>query len=237
MEMNAPINPQLCDLSCTLSGNLDPLPDEWKIFPWSRFPGYTISERAGRQTSWVWEYGFDIQPSDSPTKRKWVCKRCLRKVKPKMSDFSAISTQNIENHLFKEHGLVYSSGKRKPLAPLKGVKEKTPLRNIIEILNLNTSDPKEQAIANTLIQHFDKDHFQKLLIKWVVDANVSFRQPKHCRLRYLFEYLSPSVVVTNAHISPDTVYKRIVDLYLRYKKWIIDYLKSTPGLIHIVFDS
>jgi hypothetical protein len=72
MEMNAPINPQLCDLSCTLSGNLDPLPDEWKIFPWSRFPGYTISERAGRQTSWVWEYGFDIQPSDSPTKRKWV---------------------------------------------------------------------------------------------------------------------------------------------------------------------
>ena len=33
MEMNTAINPQLCDLSCTLSGNLDPLPDEWKIFP------------------------------------------------------------------------------------------------------------------------------------------------------------------------------------------------------------
>src|ERR1700710_1016864 len=83
MEMNAPINPQLCDLSCTLSGNLGSLPDEWKIFPWSRFPGYTISERAGRQTSWVWEHGFDIQPSDSPTERKWVCKPCLKKPKPK----------------------------------------------------------------------------------------------------------------------------------------------------------
>jgi hypothetical protein len=33
MEMDAPINLQLCDLSCSLSGNLDTLPDEWKILP------------------------------------------------------------------------------------------------------------------------------------------------------------------------------------------------------------
>jgi hypothetical protein len=211
MEMDAPINPQLCDLSCSLPGNLDPLPDEWKIFPWSRFPGYTISERAGRQTSWVWEHGFDIQPSDSPTKRKWVCRPCLKKPKPRTSEFSAVGTQNIENHLFKEHSLVDSSGKRKPPAPPKGIKEKTPSRNIVEMLNLDASDPKEQAIANALIQRFDKDRFQKLLIEWVVDANVSFRQPEHRRLRYVFEYLNPSVAVTNAHISHDTVHKRIVD--------------------------
>ena len=82
------------------------------------------------------------------------------------------------------------------------------------MLNLDASDPKEQAIANALIQRFDKDRFQKLLIEWVVDANVSFRQPKHRRLRHVFEYLNPSVTVTNAHISHDTVRKRIVDLYL-----------------------
>lgn len=236
MEMDVPINPRLCDLSCSLPGNLDPLPDEWKIFPWRRFPGYTISERAGRQTSWVWEHGFDIQPSDSPTKRKWVCRPCLKKPKPRISEFSAVGTQNIENHLFKEHSLVDSSGKRKPPAPPKGIKEKTPSRNIVEMLNLDASDPKEQAIANALIQRFDKDRFQKLLIEWVVDANVSFRQPEHHRLRHVFEYLNPSVAVTNAHISHDTVRKRIVNLHLQYKKWIINHLKSTPGLIHIAFD-
>ncbi|KAM0742755.1 hypothetical protein ACQRIT_002932 [Beauveria bassiana] len=55
------------------------------------------------------------------------------------------------------------------------------------MLNLDTSNPKEQAIANALIQRFDKAHFQRLLLEWVVDANVSFRQPEHWRLRRVFE--------------------------------------------------
>ncbi|KAM4067718.1 restless-like transposase [Hirsutella rhossiliensis] len=71
--------------------------------------------------------------------------------------------------------------------------DKNPSKNIVEMLNLNASDPKEQGIANALIQRFDKDHFQRLLLEWVVDANVSFRQPEHCRLRHIFEYLNPSV--------------------------------------------
>ncbi|KAM4060428.1 restless-like transposase [Hirsutella rhossiliensis] len=208
METDVPTKPQRASDGGSSSKsfvNMDALQDEWSIFPWNHFPGYTISERAGRQTSWVWQHGFDIQPSDSPTKRKW----------------------NIENHLFKEHRLVDLSGKRGPPALGKGTRDKTPSKNIVEMLNLNASDPKEQGIANALIQRFDKDHFQRLLLEWVVDANVSFRQPEHCRLRHIFEYLNPSVAVTNAHISHDTVRKRIVDLYTRYKTCVIDNLKST----------
>jgi hypothetical protein len=108
-----------------------------------------------------------------------------------MTDFSAVGTQNIEKHLFREHGLVDKSGRRKPPALWKGKQEKTPSRNIVEMLNLDTSDPKEQAIANALIQRFDRDHFQRLLLEWVIDANISFRQPEHGRLRRIFEYLNP----------------------------------------------
>ena len=47
MEIVGPINPQLSDLS--LSGSLDPLPDEWKIFPWSRIRAIRfLSVLAGR---------------------------------------------------------------------------------------------------------------------------------------------------------------------------------------------
>jgi hypothetical protein len=116
------------------------------------------------------------------------------------------------------------------------MQEKTPSRNILEMLDLDTSDPKEQAIANALIQRFDRDHFHRLLLEWVVDANISFRQPEHCRLRRIFEYLNPSVAATNAHISHNTVRKRIVDLHLRHKAHIIDYLRKVPGQIHIAFD-
>ncbi|KAJ3454555.1 hypothetical protein MRS44_013155 [Fusarium solani] len=170
MDANVPIKrrqPSDCNASSATLINLDALPDDWKIFPWNKFPGFSISERVGRQTSWVWQHGFDIQARDSPTKRKWVCGPCLQKPKPKTTDFSAVGTQNIEKHLFREHGLVDESGKRKPPALWKGMQEKTPSRNIVEMLNLDTSDPKEQAIANALIQRFDRDHFQRLLLEKV----------------------------------------------------------------------
>ncbi|RKK19120.1 hypothetical protein BFJ67_g17583, partial [Fusarium oxysporum f. sp. cepae] len=76
--------------------------------------------------------------------------------------------------------------------------EEDPSRNIVEMLHLDTSDAKEQAVANALIQRFDRDHFQRLRLELVVDANVSFRQPEHCQLRHIFEYLNPSVAATNA---------------------------------------
>ncbi|KAK2470539.1 hypothetical protein H9L39_17835 [Fusarium oxysporum f. sp. albedinis] len=206
MDANVPVKCQSPDCSAPSASpnNLDASPGDWKAFPWHKFPGFSISERVGRQTSWVWQHAFDIQARDSPTKRKWVCKHCLRKAKPKMTDFSAVGTQNIEKHLFREHGLVDKSGRRKPPALWKGKQEKTPSKNIVEMLNLDTSDPKEQAIANALIQRFDRDHFQRLLLEWVIDANISFRQPEHGRLRRIFEYRNPSVAATNAHISHDT---------------------------------
>ncbi|KAM3536989.1 hypothetical protein ARSEF1564_010086, partial [Beauveria bassiana] len=224
-----------CDAQIEPFLSSDSSPDDWIIFPWNKFSGFTISERAGRQTSWIWQHGFDIQSCDSPLTRKWVCRPCLKKPKPKTSGFSAVGTQNIEKHLFKEHRLVDESGRRPP-ATEKGWKDKTPSRNIAAMLSLNAHDPKEQAIANALIRRFDRDHFQKLLLEWVVDANISFRQPEHGRLRRIFEYLNPSVAVTNAHISHSTVRKRIVDLHRRHKAQIIDHLRNIPGKIHIAFD-
>ncbi|EXL65130.1 hypothetical protein FOPG_18635 [Fusarium oxysporum f. sp. conglutinans race 2 54008] len=184
------------DVSSVPLIDLDALPDDWEIFPWNKFPGFTTSERASRQTSWVWLHGYDIQDQTSPTKRKWVCRPCLQKPKPRISDFPSAGIQNIEKHLFREHKLVDESGKRQ-LALGTGLK-KTPSRNIVEMLHLDTSDAKEQAVANALIQRFDRDHFQRLRLELVVDANVSFRQPEHCQLRHIFEYLNPSVAATNA---------------------------------------
>jgi hypothetical protein len=65
-----------------------------------------------------------------------------------MTDFSVVGTQNIEKPLFREHGLVHKSGRRKPPALWEGKQEKPPPRNIVEMLNRDTSDPREQAIAN-----------------------------------------------------------------------------------------
>jgi hypothetical protein len=85
MDANAPVKRQSPECSASVPSlyNLDALPDDWKTFPWNKFPGSLISDRVGRQTPWVWQHGFDIQARDSPTKRKWVCKHCLRKANPR----------------------------------------------------------------------------------------------------------------------------------------------------------
>ncbi|KJZ68294.1 hypothetical protein HIM_12315 [Hirsutella minnesotensis 3608] len=104
------------------------------------------------------------------------------------------------------------------------------------MLKLDVADPREQAIANALIKRFDKEHFQKLLLEWILDANISFRQPEHYRLRQIFEYLNPSVATTNAHISHDTVRRRMLDLYAQQKARVVEHLRNTPGQIHIAID-
>ncbi|KAF6515108.1 hypothetical protein HZS61_005014 [Fusarium oxysporum f. sp. conglutinans] len=156
MDANVPVKCQSPDCSAPSASpnNLDVSPVDWKAFSWHKFPGFSISERAGRQTLWVWQHGFYIQDRDSPTKRKWVCKHCLRRVRSKVTDFTAVGTQNIEKHLIREHRLVDESERRKPPALWKGKQEKTRPRNIVGGRVQTTTDSFEFG-SRTPIQAFE----------------------------------------------------------------------------------
>ncbi|EWZ28323.1 hypothetical protein FOZG_17964 [Fusarium oxysporum Fo47] len=49
MDANVPVNCQNPDCSAPSASpnNSDASPDDWKAFPWHKFPGFSISERAG----------------------------------------------------------------------------------------------------------------------------------------------------------------------------------------------
>lgn len=211
--------------------------DLWKDFPWRHFPEYTIAERVGQKQSWVWQHGYDIQFSSDASRKRWVCGCCIsQKLKKAPASFRAEGTPNIENHLFKKHGVTDPSGKRQLSKAKNRVTETIPSRNIVAMFGLDVSKPREQEIANALIRRFDKSRFQKLLIEWIVDSNGSFRQAEHPRLRRIFEYLNPSVEQTQAHIGHDIVRKRIIQIYESNKTYIIKVLKEVPGQIHVSFD-
>lgn len=72
------------------------------------------------------------------------------------ASFRAEGTPNIENHLFKEHGVMDPSGRRQQSKAKNRVAEKTPSRNIVAMLGLDVSKPREQEITNALIRRFDK---------------------------------------------------------------------------------
>ncbi|EWZ28074.1 hypothetical protein FOZG_18208 [Fusarium oxysporum Fo47] len=109
-------------------------------------------------------------------------------------------------------------------------------QTITKAFNLDLNAPREQAIANRLIKSFDRNVFQRLVAEWIVESNLSFREPENKRLRAIFEYLNHFVVSMDAHVGHDTVRKRAVAKFEKHKGKVIEVLRNAPGLIHISFD-
>ncbi|KAM4067710.1 transposase-like protein [Hirsutella rhossiliensis] len=172
--------------------------DEDRLF--RHFRGYTWAQRSRSTKSWVWEYGFDIEKGSD---RRWVCKVCIERNRPKPGTVISIGTQNAERHLWDHHKIQDPSGKRSAPAPRK--KPSTGYQTITDAFNIDLNTPREQAIANHLIKSFDRNVFQRLVVEWIVESNLSFREPENTRLRAIFEYLNPCVASADAHISHDTV--------------------------------
>lgn len=127
----------------------------------------------------------------------------------------SIGTQNAERHLWDHHKILDPSGKRSAPGPRK--KPSTGYQTITNAFNLDVNAHRDQAIANHMIKSFDRNVFQRLVVEWVVEGNLSFREPENQRLRAIFEYLNPFVATADAHISHDTVRKRAIAEYEKHR--------------------
>ncbi|EXL40017.1 hypothetical protein FOCG_17412 [Fusarium oxysporum f. sp. radicis-lycopersici 26381] len=67
------------------------------------FPGYTQSQRCASTSSWVWQFGYDIEKSDDDTKRRWVCKVWVDSRRPNPHLAASSGTQSAEIHLWNDH--------------------------------------------------------------------------------------------------------------------------------------
>ncbi|KAF6517513.1 hypothetical protein HZS61_003074 [Fusarium oxysporum f. sp. conglutinans] len=201
---------------------------------WRHFPGFTWSQRVRDTNSWAWEYGYDIQKGND---RKWVCKICIRKNTLKPKTFTSTGIQNTLNHLYDDHRICAPEGKTKSASQLRAEGRKAKGQSsIAELMKLDTNKPREQAIANGFIKNFDKKHFQRLLMEWIVEANLSFETAEHDKLRKIFAYLNPCVKLCDANLSATSIRRKIVASYEQHKTKVMEVLQSSPGLIHVSFD-
>lgn len=198
------------------------------------FRGWTWSERARDTSSWLWDFGYDIQRHGV---RKWACKDCVLRNSPIIASFSSSGLQNAANHLWREHKTPAPEREKKSAAQLKSegaLKSSQP--TIASVLKLDVNKPREQNIANCVISRFDKQHFQRMLVELIVSSNQSFSFVENPNLRDIFDYLSPSVSIQRANLSARAIRCKIIQQYNRHKKKVIDVLKNAPGLLHISFD-
>ncbi|RYP68175.1 hypothetical protein DL771_006825 [Monosporascus sp. 5C6A] len=121
-------------------------------------------------------------------------------------------------------------------ARAKVTREVSRSPSIPDYFGFNTYNPREQALANTLIKNFDKKQFRRLLIDWIVERNHPFTIVEEEKLRVIFEYLNPCVTNQDAHISCTTVKTLIINAFHEHKQQIVEVLSRSPGLIHIAFN-
>lgn len=197
------------------------------------FRGWLFSERAKDTTSWTWDYGYDIQRAHE---RRWVCKLCIHQRAPQPKNFTHTGLQNASKHLFKEHHIRAPEGKTKSWMQLKAESVGKQHRSIADTLTLDPTKPREQAMANSFVKSFDKDHFQRMVMQRIVKSNLPFLTVEDEDLRAIFDYLSPSVSICGGHLSADTIRTKIITEYQGHRHAVIDVLQQSPGLIHISFD-
>lgn len=202
--------------------------DDWNIFPWHSFPNLTISERRGRPKSWIWQHGYDLQEVKDQSRYRWVCYECVRKKDPKITAHLASATTNIEAHLGNQHHIY--GGK----SQLRQAKKRT----IEQMFSQKTSETAvaDNQFINHLKKRFSKDAFQRKLVRWIVDTNQPFRVAESESLREIFNYLNPIISVTDAHLSHDSIRRRITDEYYFFRSHIIKTLQQSPSHVHIAFD-
>jgi hypothetical protein len=204
--------------------------DERRLF--RLYKGWTFSERDGQVRQWVYQFGYDIQETQKK-ERRWVCCLCIKHKNPRPKSYAIKGLQNAEIHLYEDHnGIVDPTGKKQ--RPAKAA-EKAP-QSIATILQLNPKEPKEQYFINMLIKRFNKTVFRQKLVNWIVNSNQSFSTANDKDLRDIFNYLNPSVEITQANITHMTVRAIAEREFNNNKERVKEVLRKSPGQIHIQYD-
>ncbi|OAQ58922.1 restless-like transposase [Purpureocillium lilacinum] len=202
---------------------------------WRIFSDHVWSQRVRDTSSWVWTFGYDIQNSNGS--RRWVCKRCIQNRRPRPRNFAEKGIQNANDHLFKDHGICAPAEATKSSAQKKAEKSKSKdQRSIADVMKLDIAVPRERDIANNLVKGFDRKHFQRLLLEWIIEENQSFSVCEQGRLRRIFEYLNPLVKITDANITRSTIRTKVLAAYETHKEKVMAVLRHSCGLIHVSFD-
>ncbi|KAK8120373.1 restless-like transposase [Apiospora kogelbergensis] len=188
-----------------------------------RFQGWTFAERVREVTSWIWDFGFDIQRivNRDTTERRWICKLCIIQRRPSIKPITDSGLQNATGHLYTHHRILAPDGKTKSREEKLSSGTSNRARSIAYFMHLNPEKPSEQAAINKAIQSFDRKRFQRLLVEWIVKENLPFSIAEHEGLRALFEYLNPQIAIQQANLTRPMIKIKILNEFNRHQDTVI----------------
>jgi hypothetical protein len=101
-----------------------------------------------------------VRRSELQWNRRWVCKRCIQSRRPTPRSFAEKGIQNVNDHLFTDHGICAPAEATKSSAQKKAEKSKTKVqKSIADVMKPDVTISRERDVANNLVKGFDRKHF------------------------------------------------------------------------------
>ena len=170
-------------------------------------------------------------------KKCWICKFCAIKQPPQQNKhFVDAGLSNAIRHLYTSHHLKAPVGQRQSREEIREEKMSRRRRTLHTFLNLGDEKADDVKMMHRIHTSFDRKHFQRLLIEWIVDESLPFRITDSSRFHALCSYLNPEVEAQQAMIIRTTIRARIVSEFNRHQEHVIAVLQRAPGQIHFAFD-
>lgn len=195
---------------------------------WNRLLGFSIRQHRRRpRTGWVWEHGFDIEKGGSGH-RFWLCKVCHQKKATITHMYDAASTSQANGHMEDIHRI----NRDGPMSPWRKKQ-----RTLVDMVDLDSHRPKDQAVINAFIASFDPIRFQHLLTRWVACDNVPFHKLASPYFRDLMGYANRAIVDSGSLPTHSTIREWIVRSFSRHKGVVTELLGRSLSRINISFDA
>jgi len=205
---------------------------DYREVEWDRLPGHTIplQRLTGGLRSWIWQFGVPTEETETGS-RWWLCMKCHKadpvfRAQHNYHYMVDKGSSNASDHLHQVHRLGWNK-KTKSVEQYAG-------KGLLPLVSLDAYRSAEQATLNELAIAFDEVHFRKLLTRWIVYDNVSFRQVDSEVFRDFITYLSPRAGV--ALPCGRTVRNWIMQGYQIHKATVKNALHNAISKIHIAFD-
>ncbi|KAJ6437084.1 reverse transcriptase [Purpureocillium lavendulum] len=110
-------------------------------------------------------------------------------------------------------------------------------RTLLDMVDLDTHRPKDQALMNAFISFFELLRFQHLLTRWVACDNIPFHKLESPYFRDLMAYANSVIADSGSIPTHSTIREWIVRSFNRHKGVVAELLCRSLSRINVSFDA
>jgi hypothetical protein len=191
-----------------------------------------IHKKRRRGESWITAYGtalIQLNEHGRNSGRFWLCDLCDRRTPPKVEMFSLAATSSAMLHLRKIHSITKDNNSSLDDNHNLETDSSSPAISVLD-LQRRAAEPRPLIVKSRAAQ------FQRLLLRWIADANIPLVGVEHPYFRQMLVLLDADFVNKTLPKSDTTIKRWIMTEYNKGLSIVKSGMNTAMSKIHTSFD-